>query len=247
MRLDSKVAIITGASRGIGKAIALKLAQHGAGVLVNYNNGEEKALEVVQEIKAFGGTAFSYKANVSKREEVEKLFQYAVKEFGKVEILVNNAGITKDNLLIRMNEEDWDDVIDINLKGVFNCTKEAAKMMIKNRKGKIINISSIVGIRGNAGQSNYSAAKAGIIGFSKSVAKELSSRNINVNVIAPGFIATEMTDRLTDNLKEKILSGIPLARFGAVEEIASATLFLASDLSDYITGQVLSVDGGMSI
>ncbi len=245
MRLDSKIALITGASKGIGRAIAIKFAQLGAYVIINYSSSADEASKVVDAIEKEGGKAYALKADVSNKDEVDSMFESIIKTCGELHILVNNAGVTKDGLLIRMNESDWDKVIDVNLKGVYNCTKEASKIMIKNRYGKIINLSSVVGLTGNAGQSNYAAAKAGIIGFSKSVARELASRGINVNVIAPGFIETDMTGRLSEQMKLKILSSIPLGKYGKAEDVANLASFLASDLSGYITGQVFNVDGGM--
>jgi len=245
MRLDNKIALITGASKGIGKATALKFSQLGASVIVNYSSSSEEALKVVDTIISNGGKALAIKADVSKKIEVNAMFESIIKSFGGLDILVNNAGITKDGLLLRMSEIDWDKVIDVNLKGVYNCTQEASKLMIKNRYGKIINVSSVVGVTGNAGQSNYAAAKAGIIGFSKSIAKELATRGINVNVIAPGFIETDMTGKLSEQMKLKILSNIPFGKYGKAEDVANLACFLASDLSGYITGQVFNVDGGM--
>jgi len=245
MRLDNKIALITGASKGIGKATALKFSQLGASVIVNYSSSVEEATKVVDTITGNGGKAIALKADVSKKPEVDSMFESIIKSFGGLDILVNNAGVTKDVLLLRMSEIDWDNVIDVNLKGVYNCTQEASKIMIKNRYGKIINVSSVVGLIGNAGQSNYAAAKAGIIGFSKSIAKELATRGINVNVIAPGFIETDMTSKLSEQMKLKILSNIPLGKYGKAEDVANLACFLASDLSGYITGQVFNVDGGM--
>jgi len=247
MRLDNRTALITGASKGIGKATALKFAELGAFVIVNYSSSAEEAAKVVDIIVNNGGKAFALKADVSKKTEVDAMFENITGMCDRLDILVNNAGVTKDGLLMRMTENDWDKVIDVNLKGVYNCTKEASKIMIKNRYGKIINISSVVGLAGNAGQSNYAAAKAGIIGFSKSIAKELASRGINVNVIAPGFIDTDMTGKLSEQMKIKILSNIPLGKYGNAEDVANLVSFLASDLSAYITGQVFNVDGGMVI
>jgi 3-oxoacyl-[acyl-carrier protein] reductase len=245
MRLDDKIALITGASRGIGKATAIKFSQLGAYVIINYSSSDDEASKVLDAIEKEGIKAFALKADVSNKSEVDSMFESIIKTCGRLDILVNNAGITKDGLLIRMTERDWDKVIDVNLKGVYNCTKEASKIMIKNRCGKIINISSVVGLTGNAGQSNYAAAKAGIIGFSKSIAKELASRGINVNVIAPGFIETDMTGKLSEQTKAKILSNIPLGKYGSADDVAYLASFLASDLSSYITGQVFNVDGGM--
>jgi len=245
MLLDNSVAIVTGGGRGIGRAIALELARAGAKVVVNYAGHAEKAEETVRLIQELGGEAFAYKADVSNGEEVEGLVQETLKSFGKIDILVNNAGITRDTLLLRMKETDWDAVLDTNLKGVFLCTKAVAKPMMKQRSGAIINISSVVGITGNAGQGNYSAAKAGIIGFTKSIARELASRGIRVNAVAPGYIATDMTEALGSEVKEQVMNQIPLGRIGKPEEVAKAVVFLASKEASYITGQTLNVDGGM--
>ncbi|ADL42666.1 3-oxoacyl-(acyl-carrier-protein) reductase [Caldicellulosiruptor obsidiansis OB47] len=243
--LKDKVALITGASRGIGRAIALKFAQNGANVIINYSSSQSQAENLKEEIEKIGTKAMIIKCDVSNSDEVNQMFSQIEKEFGRLDILVNNAGITKDGLILRMNEEDFDKVIAINLKGAFLCAKAAAKMMVKQRFGNIINISSVVGITGNIGQANYAASKAGIIGLTKSLAKELASRNIRVNAIAPGFIKTDMTEVLSDKVKETMLSSIPLGRFGEADEVANVALFLASSLSSYITGQVIVVDGGM--
>lgn len=245
INLDSKVCLVTGGSRGIGKAIAKKLALHKANIIINYTSNENHALKVKEEIEEYGVKCMIIKCDVSKSSDVENMIEIAIKEFGKIDILVNNAGVTKDGLLMRMKEEDFDKVIDINLKGVFNCTKSASKHMMKKRYGKIINISSVVGIIGNIGQANYCASKAGVIGLTKSSARELASRNINVNAIAPGFIDTDMTSVLNESLKEQMLKNIPQNRFGEPEDVANLALFLASDMSSYITGQVINVDGGM--
>ena len=245
MNLSGKVALVTGASRGIGKACALYLAELGAKVAINYSRSSEQADQVVAQIKEMGGEAIAIRADVSKQAEVETMVDETIKSLGGLDILINNAGVTKDTLLIRMKEEDWDQVLDINLKGAFLVTKAAAKYMMKKRQGKIINISSVIGVSGNAGQANYAASKAGIIGFSKSIAKELAPRGILVNIIAPGFIDTDMTDVLNDQVKEAILSKIPLGRYGDPEDIAYLVGFLSSDQSQYITGQVIHVDGGM--
>ncbi|MFJ7667803.1 3-oxoacyl-[acyl-carrier-protein] reductase [Lysinibacillus sp. NPDC097195] len=244
-KLEGKVAVVTGASRGIGRAIALKLAEEGAKVIVNYSGSQAKAEEVVAAIQANGGEALAVQASVSKTEEVSALMDAAVKTFGSLDILVNNAGITRDNLLMRMKEDEWDDVLDTNLKGVFLCTKAVTRQMMKQRAGRIINISSIVGVAGNAGQANYVAAKAGVIGLTKTTAKELASRNILVNAIAPGFIETEMTEQLPEDIKQGMLTQIPLAKLGQPEDIAKAVAFLASDDANYMTGQTLHIDGGM--
>lgn len=244
-KLEGKVAVVTGASRGIGRAIALKLANEGAKVVVNYSGSQAKAEEVVAMIQENGGEAIAVQASVSKTEEVTALMDATVKTFGSLDILVNNAGITRDNLLMRMKEDEWDDVLDTNLKGVFLCTKAVTRQMMKQRAGRIINISSIVGVAGNAGQANYVAAKAGVIGLTKTTAKELASRNILVNAIAPGFIETEMTDQLPEDIKQGMLMQIPLAKLGQPEDIAKAVAFLASDDANYMTGQTLHIDGGM--
>lgn len=245
MQLKGKTAVVTGGSRGIGRAIALQLAQNGANVVVNYTARQDAALEAVKEIEAAGVSGMAVKADVSKGEEVENLVNEVLKKFGSIDILVNNAGIARDNLIIRMSEQEFDEVISTNLKGAFICTKAVSKVMIKQKSGKIINISSVVGVIGNAGQSNYAAAKAGIIGFTKSMAKELAKRNINVNAVAPGFIQTDMTSSLPEKVKEEFLRNIPLMRAGKPEDIAKTVLFLASEYSDYITGQVIHIDGGM--
>nr|MBO2493217.1 beta-ketoacyl-ACP reductase [Clostridia bacterium] len=245
MELKGKTALVTGASRGIGRAIALYLAELGAQVAVNYSSSEQRALEVVEAIKGKGGRAIAIKADVSNPQEVEAMFERVLEEFGDLDILVNNAGITRDGLLIRMKQEDWDAVLDINLKGVYNCSKAAAKIMVRRRKGKIINISSVVGVAGNAGQANYAAAKAGVIGFSKAIARELAPRNIQVNVVAPGFIETDMTAALPETIRQEMLKQIPLGRYGDPMDVAYVVGFLASDKSQYITGQVIHVDGGM--
>ena len=243
--LEGKVAIITGGTRGIGKGVALKFAQEGADVIFTYVSSEETANAVEKEIEAFGVKAKGYKSNAANMEDAVALIDKVVEEFGQIDILVNNAGITKDGLLMRMSEENFDDVIKINLNSVFNMTKAALRTFLKQRSGSIINMSSIVGVRGNAGQANYSASKAGIIGFTKSIAAELGSRNIRCNAIAPGFIATEMTDKLDPEVVKGWSESIPLKRPGTPEDIANATVFLASDMSTYISGQVLSVCGGM--
>jgi 3-oxoacyl-[acyl-carrier protein] reductase len=244
-KLDGKSALVTGASRGIGAEIAKQLAKEGARVAVNYSGSQSKAEEVVNEIISAGGQAFAIQASVSDAENVTEMVKQTIEQFGSVDILVNNAGITRDNLLMRMKESEWDDVINTNLKGVFLCTKAVTRQMMKQRSGKIINIASIVGVSGNAGQANYVAAKAGVIGLTKTTAKELASRHINVNAIAPGFITTEMTDELSDDVKNQMLTQIPLAKLGNPEDVAKAVVFLASDDSNYITGQTLHVDGGM--
>ncbi|MEH7177211.1 3-oxoacyl-[acyl-carrier-protein] reductase [Neobacillus vireti] len=245
MSLKGKIALVTGASRGIGREIALELARQGANVAVNYAGNEEKANAVVDEIKAIGTEAFVIKCDVSNTEEVTAMVKETVDRFGKLDILVNNAGITKDNLLMRMKEDEWDDVININLKGVFLCTKAVTRQMMKQRVGRIINITSVVGVSGNPGQANYVSAKAGVIGLTKTTAKELASRSITVNAIAPGFITTDMTDKLSEEVTAEMLKQIPLARLGEPKDIAKMTAFLASDDASYITGQTIHVNGGM--
>ncbi|KGP73958.1 3-oxoacyl-[acyl-carrier-protein] reductase [Pontibacillus yanchengensis] len=243
--LDGKVALVTGASRGIGRAIALELARQGAKVAVNYAGSEQKAQDVVDEIQQAGSEAIKIQANVSSEEEVKSMIKQVVEQFGSIDILVNNAGITRDNLLMRMKEEEFDQVIDTNLKGVFLTTKAAARPMMKQKGGKIVNIASVVGVSGNAGQANYVAAKSGVIGLTKTSAKEFASRNIIVNAVAPGFIETDMTDELRDDQRESMQNMIPLARLGTGEDIAKVVRFLASDDANYITGQTIHVDGGM--
>ncbi|WP_069660755.1 3-oxoacyl-[acyl-carrier-protein] reductase [Arcticibacter eurypsychrophilus] len=244
--LEGKTALITGASKGIGRKIAEKFAEHGANVAFTYLSSVEKGLALEQELLLGGTIIKGYRSDASKFDQAEQLINDVVADFGTIDIVVNNAGITKDGLLMRMTEQQWDDVLEVNLKSVFNITKAASKIMMKNRKGVFINMSSVVGIQGNAGQGNYSASKAGIIGFSKSMAKELGSRNIRTNVVAPGFIKTEMTEVLDPKVVAAWEQNIPLKRAGETEDVANACLFLASDLSAYLTGQVLSVDGGMS-
>lgn len=243
--LEGKVAVVTGASRGIGKAIALKLASQGAKVVINYNGSEEKAKEVQAQIETEGGKAVIYRCDVSDYGACQTFIQDVIKTEGSMDILVNNAGITKDGLLMAMSEADFDDVIDTNLKGCFQMIRFASRRMMKQRYGRIINVSSVSGVAGNAGQANYCASKAGMIGLTKSAAKELASRGITCNAIAPGFVKTEMTDVLSDEVKENAKKQIPLGRFAEPEDIANAAVFLASDKAAYITGQVLLVDGGM--
>ncbi|MGN6539632.1 MAG: 3-oxoacyl-[acyl-carrier-protein] reductase [Ginsengibacter sp.] len=245
--LENKVAIVTGGSRGIGEAIALKLAENGAHIAFSYVSSDEKANALQEKLQSFGVKAKAYKSNAADFSDCEKMVNDVIKEFGTVDILVNNAGISKDNLLLRMSPEQWDEVMATNLKSVFNMTKQVIRPMMKARKGSIINMSSIIGMRGNAGQSSYAASKAGIIGFTKSIAAELGSRNIRCNAIAPGFVETDMTHYLKEGEAAKtFLDKIPLGRFGSAEEIANVTLFLASDLSSYITAQVISVCGGLN-
>ena len=246
--LDNKVAIITGASRGIGEAVAIRLAEQGAHIAFSYVSSDEKAKALEDKLAALGVKAKAYKSNAGIFADCEAMVNDVVKEFGTVDVCVNNAGISKDNLLLRMTPEQWDDVMQVNLKSVFNMTKQVIRPMMKAKKGSIINMSSIIGIRGNAGQSSYAASKAGIIGFTKSIALELGSRNVRCNAIAPGFVETDMTHYLKEGEASKaFLDKIPLGRFGKGEEIADTTLFLASDLSSYITGQVISVCGGLNI
>lgn len=245
MKLQNKVALVTGGSRGIGAAIAKELAKEGAKVVLTYHSSPDKAQVVLDEIKNAGGVGRIFQADASSFSDAQKTVEFILNEFGTLHILVNNAGITKDNLLLRMTEQDWDEVINTNLKSVFNYTKAAIKPMMNQREGKIINISSVVGIMGNVGQANYVAAKAGVIGLTKSLAREFASRNINVNAIAPGYIETDMTAKLTDTQKQAIINLIPLKRIGKPEDIARVAVFLASEDANYITGQVFCVDGGM--
>jgi len=245
MELEGKVSLVTGASRGIGKAIALKLSSLGSKVAINYREGEVAANSVVREIVSQGREAISIKADVADSEAVKAMVQKVNTEWGKIDILVNNAGITRDNLLLRMSDKAWDDVLNTNLRGAYLCTKFALRPMIKQQWGRIISIASIAGLIGNAGQTNYSASKAGIIAFTKSVAREVGSRNITANAVAPGFIKTQMTDKLPDAIKESILSMTSLRRFGEPEDVAEVVAFLASDKASYITGQVISIDGGI--
>lgn len=245
MNLKGKNALVTGGSRGIGKAIALELARGGVNVALTYISNMDSAKEVIGEVESYGVKGLAIKADVSNEEEVNSMIEIVNNEMGGIDILVNNAGITKDNLLIRMKTDDWDDVINTNLRGVYLCTKAVVRGMMKKRYGKIVNIASVVGISGNAGQGNYSASKAGIIGFTKSIAKELGSRGININGVAPGFVETDMTNVLNDKVKEEMLKLIPLKRFARPEDIADVVAFLCSEKANYITGQIINVDGGM--
>lgn len=245
--LKNKIALITGAGRGIGRAIAIALAKEGAEVVINYNGSEERAKEVKQTIEENGGKASIYKCNVSDFTACEAMIKDIVKEYGHLDILVNNAGITKDGLIMKMKEEDFDSVLNVNLKGTFNTIRHSARQMLKQRSGKIVNISSVSGILGNVGQANYAASKAGVIGLTKTMARELGSRGITVNAIAPGFVDTEMTEVLSEEIRENACKQIILGRFGKPEDIANTAVFLASDKADYITGQVISVDGGMNV
>ncbi|RKQ37451.1 3-oxoacyl-[acyl-carrier-protein] reductase [Oceanobacillus halophilus] len=243
--LQGKNALVTGASRGIGRAIAIELASKGANVVVNYAGSEAKAQTVVEEIKALGVKTFKIQANVANESEVKAMVKEVTSEFGSLDILVNNAGITRDNLIMRMKEDEFDQVINTNLKGVFTCTKAVSRQMMKQRAGRIINIASIVGVAGNPGQANYVAAKAGVIGLTKTTAKEFASRNILVNAVAPGFISTDMTEELSEEQKKAMLEMIPLAKLGQPEDVARVVRFLASEDANYITGQTIHIDGGM--
>lgn len=243
--LEGKTAIITGATRGIGRGVAIAFAEQGANVAFTYSSSVQAADELVNELVALGVQAKGYQSNAAEYLAAEQLVEEVLQDFGNIDVLINNAGITKDNLLMRMSEQDFDAVIEVNLKSVFNMTKAVQRTMLKNRKGSIINMSSVVGVKGNAGQSNYAASKAGVIGFSKSIALELGSRNIRCNVIAPGFIETEMTAKLAEDVVKGWTDAIPLKRGGTAKDVANACVFLASDMSAYITGQVMNVDGGM--
>ncbi len=247
MILTGKTALVTGGSRGIGRAIALELASQGANIVVNYTRNAEMADAVVREIEALGVKALAVQADVSKAAEAENLVEKSLATFGQIDLLINNAGITRDTLLIRMKEEDWDDVLQINLKGAFLMTKLVGKAMLKKKSGRIVNITSVVGVMGNAGQANYAASKAGLIGLTKSAAKEFAPRGITVNAVAPGFIRTDMTDALTDDVKAKYAEAIPLGALGEAEDVARTVAFLCSEGARYITGQVLLVDGGLHI
>lgn len=247
MSLEGKIALVTGASRGIGRQAALTLAKKGAMVIVNYNGSQARAEAVEKEIVAEGGKAVVYGCDVSDFAKTEDMIKSIIREYGSIDILVNNAGVTRDNLLMKMSEEDFDRVISTNLKGAFNCIKHVSRQMLRQKSGRIVSISSVVGIAGNAGQANYAASKAGIIGLTKSAAKELGSRGITVNAIAPGYVETEMTEVLSEDLKEKMVENIALRRAGKPEDIANAVAFLVSEEASYITGQVISVDGGMTI
>ena len=243
--MNGKVALVTGASRGIGRAVAMELAKNGVNLIINYSGSEEAAKEVLKDVTQLGIQAYIYKANVGNYKECAAMVEFAIEKFSKIDILVNNAGITKDMLLMRMSEEQFDDVININLKGTFNCMQLVSKYMIKSKSGRIINMASVSGRLGNAGQVNYAASKAGVEGMTKAAAREMASRNITVNAIAPGFVKTDMTDVLSDKVKENIIESIPMKTFGMPEDIAKTVVFLAGEGARYITGQTISVDGGM--
>ena len=245
MNLENKVAVVTGGSRGIGRAIALKLASMGADVAINYRSNEQEAIEVCNQIKEMGQNCVAYKCDVSDFSQSEEMINNVVSDLGRVDVLVNNAGITKDTLVMRMKEDDFDRVIDVNLKGTFNCSKHVSRIMMRQKSGRIINISSVVGVAGNAGQVNYSASKAGVIGVTKSMAKELATRGVTVNAVAPGYIQTDMTAVLDDKVKDKIKSSIPMQKLGDESDVANLVGFLTSEDAKYITGQVINVDGGM--
>lgn len=244
--LQDKVTLVTGGSRGIGAAMVRIFAEHGAQVAFTYHSSEEKANAIAEELKAMGSNAKAYRSDASSYQESEVLIKQVLEDYGRIDVLVNNAGITRDNLIMRMSEEQWDEVIQTNLKSIFNLTKHVVRSMMKNRSGSIVNISSVVGVFGNAGQSNYAASKAGVFGFTKSIAKELGSRNIRCNAVAPGFIETDMTDALDEKTRDLYLANVPLKRFGKGSEVGELCAFLGSDLSTYITGQVLSVCGGLN-
>lgn len=247
LSLEGKVSLVTGGARGLGKSIALKLASLGSDVIINDIGGEESAMETVSEIESMGRKAVYIKADISKFEEAKSLVEQSVEQLGKIDVLVNNAGITRDNLIMRMSEEDFDAVINVNLKGTFNVSKAAIRGMLKTKNCSIINVSSVVGVAGNAGQTNYAASKAGVIGFTKSLAKEVAKKNVRVNAVAPGFIETDMTDKLSEEIIEGYKQNIPLGSLGSPEDVSNTVAFLASDMSKYITGQVIVVDGGLFI
>jgi 3-oxoacyl-[acyl-carrier protein] reductase len=245
--LEGRVALVTGSSRGIGEAIALRLAQEGAKVAVNYHTGEEAAARVVEAIAASGGDAVSIGADVSREDQVNTLVKRVLEHWQKLDILVNNAGITRDRLLLRMSSQDWDEVLNVNLRGAYMCTRAALPHMVRRRHGRIVNVSSVVGLSGNPGQANYAASKAGLIGLTKAVAREVASRNITVNAVAPGYIVTDMVQNLPEEVQKSVLEHIPLARFGAPEDVAAAVAFLCSEGAGYITGQVIGIDGGLAM
>lgn len=243
--LKGKTAVITGSGRGIGKAIALKLASHGANIVINDIPSSDYAQQTAEEIRALGAKAIVTLGDVRNIEDVKRMVDTAIAEFGRIDIFINNAGVTRDGLMLRMSEEDWDMVLDINLKGAFNCIKTVARPMMKQKSGSIINIASVVGVMGNAGQANYSASKAGLIGLTKTTAKEFAKKGIRANAVAPGFISSDMTDKLSEEVKANYFEAIPLAKFGSAEDVANVVAFLASDASSYVTGQVINVDGGL--
>ncbi|HZK37309.1 MAG TPA: 3-oxoacyl-[acyl-carrier-protein] reductase [Clostridia bacterium] len=247
MNLKGKTVLITGGSRGIGRAIALAFAEEGTNVIINYTSDEENAKDVIKEIEKFGVKGLAVRANISKAEEVNSMFDKIKEDFDMIDILINNAGITRDSLFIGMKEKDWDEVIEVNLKGMFLCTKAVIRKMLRQKYGRIVNISSVVGVIGNPGQANYCASKAGVIGLTKSLAREVASRNITVNAIAPGFIKTDMTDALPGDIKESVMGTIPMGRYGNPEDIANIAVFLSSGKAGYITGQIIHIDGGMAM
>lgn len=247
MNLKGKTVLITGGSRGIGRAIALAFAEEGTNVIINYTSDEENAKDVIKEIEKFGVKGLAVRANISKAEEVNSMFDKIKEDFDMIDILINNAGITRDSLFIGMKEKDWDEVIEVNLKGMFLCTKAVIRKMLRQKYGRIVNISSVVGVIGNPGQANYCASKAGVIGLTKSLAREVASRNITVNAIAPGFIKTDMTDALPEDIKESVMGTIPMGRYGNPEDIANIAVFLSSGKAGYITGQIIHIDGGMAM
>jgi len=247
LNLKEKTVLITGGSRGIGRAMALAFAEEGTNVIINYTSDEENAKNAIKEIEKFGVKGLAIRANISKAEEVNSMFDKIKEDFDVIDILINNAGITRDSLFIGMKEKDWDEVIEVNLKGMFLCTKAVIRKMLRQRYGRIVNISSVVGVIGNPGQANYCASKAGVIGFTKSLAREVASRNITVNAIAPGFIKTDMTDALPEDIKESVMGTIPMGRYGNPEDIANIAVFLSSDKAGYITGQIIHIDGGMAM
>ena len=247
MNLEGRIALVTGASRGIGEAIALRLARDGAKIAINYHTGKDAASKVVEAIAYAGGEAFSISADVSKEEQAESMVKEVVGRWGTLDILVNNAGVTRDKLLMRMSAEEWDEVINVNLRGAYLCTRFALPLMIRKRSGRIVNMSSVIGVAGNAGQANYAASKAGLIGFTKAIAREVASRSITVNAVAPGYITTSMVDELSEEFQKAILARIPMSRFGTPEDVAEVVAFLCSEAAGYVTGQVIGIDGGLAV
>lgn len=247
MNLEGRIALVTGASRGIGEAIAIRLAKSGAKVAVNYHTGKDAASKVVESIVSSGGEALSIAANVSKEDQAESLIKEVVGRWGTLDMLVNNAGVTRDKLLLRMSAEEWDEVINVNLRGAYLCTRFALPLMVKKRSGRIVNMSSVIGVSGNAGQANYAASKAGLIGFTKAIAREVASRSITVNAVAPGYIITSMVDELSEEIQKAILARIPMSRFGTTQDVAEVVAFLCSDAAGYVTGQVIGIDGGLAV